>query len=76
MIVYIDSKDIKYLKVNESGKITRCGLPKSEQDFENTYLDIKKLEVGKEPVISFNKCVLGDNCNWVKLNYKITGIKK
>jgi len=74
MKIYIDSDEIKFIKVNGDGKITKTGLPKEYKDFDRTYVDMKSIKVGEYPVVSFNKFILKDKAVWTKLNYKITKI--
>lgn len=67
----IDCQDIKYFIVNERGKIIDTGEKDEEKDtFQDTLLDLKTVEIGEYPSITFNRKV------FTTLNYKVTDICK
>lgn len=78
--VFIDSKELSYFIINPKGKIVETGEKiktvkqgitsyECGDTFQDTYIDLKTIEVGVEPSISFNKKV------FTKLNYKLLKIE-
>lgn len=80
--IVIDSKEIKYFIVNEDGKITESGEDTGVNDtFEDTFVDMKKLVIGKPPIISYNKGVYSRKTPlreavWTELNYNVLEIQR
>ena len=62
----IDNKEIKYLIVNERGRVIETG--EEFDTFQDTKVDLKSIEVGKRLRITFNNKV------WAQLNYKTISI--
>lgn len=78
--IYINSKEIEFFIFSEeTGKIKSSG-DINQDTWEDTYLDLNSIVIGKEPVVSFNKAVRTRNKNiepvWTPLIYKITSIEK
>lgn len=79
----LNSKEIDFLIVSlQRGRILDSG--ESEQDrgtFDNTYMDLESICVGKAPRVSFNfdfytRKTSGKEPVWVDLNYKILSIEE
>ena len=64
--IEIQNSEIKYLIVNEKGRVIETG--EEFDTFQDTKVDLKSIEVGKRLRIIFNNKV------WTELNYKITEI--
>lgn len=80
--VIIDSKEIKYLIVEPTGRIIESGEKEGENDtFENSFVNMEKLEVGKKINISFNKGIyerrsVPKEAVWVDLLYDVISIEE
>jgi hypothetical protein len=79
--IELKNPDIKYLIVSLSnGRIIESGENLENQGtFEDTYLKLDTIEVGKTPTISFNYSVYTKKMKnktpvWTELNYIITKI--
>lgn len=77
--VYIDNKEINFFIISaDTGKIKSSG-DVDEDTWEDTYVDLETLKVGKEPSICFNKAHKTKHATkepvWTDLNYKVTSIK-
>lgn len=78
--VYLDSREIDFLIISkETGKIKSSG-DINPDTWEDTYVDLSSVVVGKELVISFNKAFRTRHKNnepvWTPLIYKITLIEE
>lgn len=77
----LKSQEIKYFIVNlEDGRITESG-DEDETTFEDTFIDLKTIEVGKKPLISYNYSLytrkFPDRAPvWSQLNYEITATEE
>lgn len=78
--VHLNSKEIDFLIISkETGKIKSSG-DVNPDTWEDTYVDLNSVVLGKEPVISFNKAFRTRHKNnepvWTPLIYKITLIEE
>lgn len=75
--VTLKSDEIKYFVVNlEDGRIIESG-DEDETTFEDTFVDLNTLEVGRKPLISYNFSLYTRKYPdrkpvWTELNYEIT----
>ncbi len=81
MKVELDSKEIKFLEISDNdGRILKSGEREGFNDtFEDSFVDLKTVEVGKKPMISFNKGVYERRKHkiepvWTELAYKVLKI--
>jgi hypothetical protein len=77
----IDNREINFFLINKStGKIKNSGDEVLAETWEDTYVDVNSLLVGKLPSICFNKFSRIKNSKkepvWVDLNYKVTYLKE
>ena len=62
----IDNNEIKYLIVNERGRVIETG--KEFDTFQDTKVDLNSIEIGKRLKLTFNNKV------WTQLNYKTINV--
>jgi hypothetical protein len=62
----IDNKEIKYLIVNEKGRVIETG--EEFDTFQDTKVDLNSIEIGKRLKLTFNNKV------WTQLNYKTINV--
>jgi hypothetical protein len=62
----IDNKEIKYLVVNEKGRVIETG--EEFDTFQDTKVDLNSIEIGKRLKLTFNNKV------WTQLNYKTINV--
>ena len=62
----IDNKEIKYLIVNERGRVIETG--EEFDTFQDTKVDLSSIKLGRRLRITFNNKV------WTELNYKVINI--
>lgn len=62
----IDNKEIKYLIVNERGRVIETG--EEFDTFQDTKVDLNSIEIGKRLKLTFNNKV------WTQLNYKTINV--
>lgn len=81
MKLILTSKEIKYIIVdNNTGRITESGEEQGKNDtFEETFVDLSSIEIGKPPKISYNKTEYTNRKKpispvWVDLLYNVTEI--
>ena len=81
--VKLKNPEINYLIVSLlDGRITESGEDLENQGtFEDTYVKLHTLEVGKKPIISFNYSLYTRKQKtktpvWTELNYEITEVEK
>ena len=55
MKILIDNNEIQYLIVNERGKVLESGEEKGLDTFQDTFVDLSSVKVGKEPRITFRR---------------------
>lgn len=75
----IDNKEINFFIISaETGKIKSSG-DENDDTWEDTYIDLNSIEVGKPPSICFNKAhrtrYTGREPVFTNLNYNVTLIK-
>lgn len=79
--IFIDNKSINYLIVNELGKVIETGEDAAINDtFEDTLVDMNKLEVGVPLNVSFNAGLYERRNSslegvWVDLLYDVLSIE-
>lgn len=80
--VILDSEEIKYFVINaKDGRILESGETENHDTWEDTFVKLETVEVGKAPKISFNYGFFTRSCSkklpvWADLNYKVTKIEK
>lgn len=62
----IDNNEIKYLIVNERGRVIETG--EEFDTFQDTKVDLSSIKLGRRLRITFNNKV------WTELNYKVINI--
>lgn len=62
----IDNKEIKYLIVNERGRVIETG--EEFDTFQDTKVDLSSIKLGRRLRITFNNKV------WTELNYKVINL--
>jgi hypothetical protein len=62
----IDNNEIKYLIVNEKGRVIETG--EEFDTFQDTKVDLNSIEIGKRLKLTFNNKV------WTQLNYKTVNV--
>lgn len=62
----IDNNEIKYLIVNERGRVIETG--EEFDTFQDTKVDLNSIEIGKRLKLTFNNKV------WTQLNYKTINV--
>lgn len=62
----IDNNEIKYLIVNERGRVIETG--EEFDTFQDTKVDLNSIEIGKRLRLTFNNKV------WTQLNYKTINV--
>ena len=62
----IANKEIKYLIVNEKGRVIETG--EEFDTFQDTKVDLNSIEIGKRLKLTFNNKV------WTQLNYKTINV--
>jgi hypothetical protein len=79
----LNSGEINHLVVSlHDGRIIESGESDAEQNtFENTYVDVSTIEIGKPPKISFNYFLykrksVNKTPVWVDLNYNVESIEE
>lgn len=80
--VILDNEEIKYFVVSaENGRILESGETENQDTWEDTYIDLNSIEVGKAPKISFNYSFFIRTTSkrkpvWTDLLYKVKAIEK
>lgn len=77
--IYVDNKEINFFIVStDTGKIKSSG-DIDEDTWEDTYVNLNSIEVGKPPSICFNKAHrtrhIGREPVFTNLNYNVTSIE-
>lgn len=75
--ILLDNKEIKYFIINLDGKIIETG-DENPDTWEETFVDMDSIEVGKAPKISYNKSQMqrqGKTPVWSYLNYTVKSIE-
>jgi len=78
--INVDSKVINFFIVSgETGKIKSSG-DIDEDTWEDTYVNLASIQVGKAPSICFNKAHrtrhIGKEPVWTDLNYVVTSVEE
>jgi len=80
--VILDSEEIKYFIISATdGRIIESGETLNNDTWEDTFIRVDTIEVGKTPKISFNYGFYTRSCSkkepvWVNLAYKVTDVQK
>lgn len=80
--VILDNEEIKYFVVSaENGRILESGETENQDTWEDTYVDLNTVEVGRAPKISYNYSFFSRTTSkrkpvWVDLLYKVKSIEK
>lgn len=77
----IDNKEINFFIISaDTGKIKSSGDIEMPECWEDTFVDLETLEIGKQPSLCFNKAhksrYLDREPKWTDLNYKVTSIEE
>ena len=64
--IEIQNSEIKYLIVNEKGRVIETG--EEFDTFQDTKVDLNSIEIGKRLKLTFNNKV------WTQLNYKTINV--
>ena len=54
MRIYLDNRRVKWFAITKAGRIYNSG-DNNKTTWQNTFIDLEKMEVGKKLVVSFNK---------------------
>lgn len=78
MRLFIDSDEVRFLDINRRGKVTLSG-DENKKDWEGVYVDLSKVKVGNQLVVSFNVTQnrrIGIDPVYTPLRYKILNLVK